>query len=196
MSARERKAHNRAKIEERENALGAVFGWTPGDDFSFGRLSPADYECAGKTGWTVKDHLAGFDHLTWYHEDGRPATIVSQPIIRPSSTRSGGLVAEVERVRGIRVVELNPVLGWYSLVRWTFRPRLSSGCAFRLRRGPRRRETSFGAPIAVGMGRRNSQSGAAGTSGDAPGTSHTGRDFFSSKLNRLRGMGTVGTYKL
>jgi hypothetical protein len=116
MSVRERKAHNRAKTEERENALGAVFGWTPGDDFSFGWLSPADYECAGKTGWTVKDHLAGFDHLTWYHEDGRPAAIVSQPY-RPAFeyAKREGLVAEVERVRGIRVVELNPVLGWYSL---------------------------------------------------------------------------------
>jgi hypothetical protein len=42
--------------------------------------------------------------------------IVSQPY-RPAFeyAKREGLVAEVERVRGIRVVELNPVLGWYSL---------------------------------------------------------------------------------
>ena len=32
MSVRERDAHNLAKIEERENAFGAIFGWTPDDD--------------------------------------------------------------------------------------------------------------------------------------------------------------------
>ena len=62
------------------------------------------------------DHRAGFDHQTWYHENGRPVAIVSQPY-RPAfeDAKREGLVAEVERVRGIRVVELDPVLGWYRL---------------------------------------------------------------------------------
>jgi hypothetical protein len=118
MSVRERDAYNLAKIEERENALGAVFGWTPDDDgFSLGQLSPADFRldtgyCGG---WTLADHNAGFDHQTWYCENGRPVAIVSQPY-RPAfeQAKREGLVAEVERVRGIRVVELDPVLGWYS----------------------------------------------------------------------------------
>jgi hypothetical protein len=116
MSVRDRKAHNLAKVEEREHALGAVFGWTPGVDFSFGLLSPDDHDRAGDSGWTANDHLAGFDHLTWYYENGRPVAIVSQPY-RPAfeDAKQEGLVAEVERVRGIRVVELDPVLGWHSL---------------------------------------------------------------------------------
>ena len=118
MSVRERDAHNLAKMEERENAFGAIFGWTPDDDgFSLGQLSPADYEldtgyCDGGTG---ADQRAGFDHQTWYREDGRPVAIVSQPY-RPAfeDAKREGLVAEVERVREIRIVELDPALGWYS----------------------------------------------------------------------------------
>ena len=118
MSVREREAHNLAKIEERENAFGAIFGWTLVDDgFSLGQLSPADYEldtgyCGG---WTSADQRAGFDHQTWCCENGRPVAIVAQPY-RPAfeDAKREGLVAEVERVRGIRIVELDPALGWYS----------------------------------------------------------------------------------
>jgi hypothetical protein len=116
MDAREREAFNRALIEEPERALGAIFGWTPGDDFRFGLLSPDDYDCAGDSGWSGREHLAGFDHLAWYYEDNRPVAIVSQPYLPAFEwAKQKGLVAEVERVRGVRVVELDATLGFYSL---------------------------------------------------------------------------------
>ena len=119
MSVREREAHNLAKIEERENGFGAVFGWTPGVAFSFSRLSPADYEIAYDGGCgTGNDHNAGLDHLTWYREngrpeDGRPVAIVSQPYRpafedakREEPGRRGGAGARNPRRRTRRGVGL------------------------------------------------------------------------------------------
>ena len=48
---------------------------------------------------------------------------------RPYASAFGceGSVAEVKRERGIRIVEFDPVLGWYNNDPWICRPRRSSG---------------------------------------------------------------------
>jgi hypothetical protein len=67
----------------------------------------------------------------YYREGRRPVAIVGQPYAPAFECgKREGSVAEVERERGIRIVEFDPVLGWYSadseelpttLVVWTRR---------------------------------------------------------------------------
>ena len=71
------------------------------------------------------------NHLEFYREGRRPVAIVGQPYAPAFECgKREGSVAEVERERGIRIVELDPVFGWYcadpeelptALVVWTRR---------------------------------------------------------------------------
>jgi hypothetical protein len=79
----------------------------------------------------MRDRDAGLDHIEFYRQGRRAEAIVGQPYAAAfERAKQEGVVAEVERERGIRIVELDPLLGWYSadpaglstsLVAWTRR---------------------------------------------------------------------------
>jgi hypothetical protein len=134
MLPKARAAFNQAKRDERAGALGKIFGWKISDaGFSVDALSPrsaAAYGCNGGP-QAIRDRNAGFDHLEYYREGRRPVAIVGQPYAPAFEYwKRKGVVAQVERERSIRIVELDPLLGWYSpdpedlptaLVVWTRR---------------------------------------------------------------------------
>lgn len=113
-----RAAFNLAKQEERARALGEIFDWKiSAAGFSVDALSPRDAAARGCGGGpqAIRDRDAGFDHLEYYREGRRPVAIVGQPYAPAFECgKREGVVAEVERERGIRIVELDPMLGWYS----------------------------------------------------------------------------------
>jgi hypothetical protein len=113
-----RAAFNLAKQDERAGALGKIFGWKISDaGFSVDALSPRGAAAYGRNGGAqaIRDRDAGFDHLEYYREGRRPVAIVGQPYAPAFEYgKREGAVAEVERERGIRIVELDPALGWYS----------------------------------------------------------------------------------
>ena len=129
-----RAAYNRAKREERARAFGAIFDWKISvAGFSLDALSPRGAAARRRSGGAqaIRDRDAGLDHLEYYREGRRPVAIVGQPYAPAFECgKREGVVAEVERERGIRIVELDPMLGRYSddpealptaLVVWTRR---------------------------------------------------------------------------
>ena len=129
-----RAAFNRAKREERARAFGALFDWKISvAGFPIDALSPRDAAARGRScgGQAIRDRDAGLDHTEYYREGRRPAAIVGQPYAPAIECgKREGVVAQVERERGIRILELDPVFGWYNngpvdlptaLVVWTWR---------------------------------------------------------------------------
>lgn len=130
-----REKHNRAMAEQRAIDLGAIFDWRldDGPGFDLNDLTPpseADCSCGcgrgcdSDRGYNQRFRDAGLDHLEYYRrQDGQPV-IVSQPYRPPfEEAKASGLVDEVERERGIRIVEINPLLSWHcpyetALVLW------------------------------------------------------------------------------
>jgi hypothetical protein len=121
-----RRAFNMTRVEQRARAFGEIFNWTldPGFGFSIHALSPpgeAACSCGcGRgcdSGWPhLRDRDAGLDHLEFYRKGRKPVAIVGQPYARAfKHAKETGVVAEVERERGVRILELDPVLGWYPL---------------------------------------------------------------------------------
>jgi hypothetical protein len=118
MLPKARAAFNHAKQDERAGALGEIFGWKISDaGFSVDALSPrsaAAYGCNGGS-QALRDRDAGLDHIEYYRQGRRPVAIVGQPYAAAFECgKQEGVVAEVERERGIRIIELDPLLGWYS----------------------------------------------------------------------------------
>jgi hypothetical protein len=113
-----RAAFNRVKRKERARAFGAIFDWKIDvAGFHIDALSPRGAAARGLScgGQAIRDRDAGLDHLEYYREGRRPVAIVGQPYAPAFECgKREGAVAEVERQRGIRIVELNPVLGWHS----------------------------------------------------------------------------------
>jgi hypothetical protein len=129
-----RVAFNREKQEERARAFGDIFGWKISvAGFRLDVLSPLNAPARGCNGGdqAILDREAGLDHLEYYREGRRAVAIVGQPYAPAFECgKAEGSVAEVERKRGIRILELDPMLGWYSddpedlptaLVVWTRR---------------------------------------------------------------------------
>jgi hypothetical protein len=105
--------------EQRAVDLGKIFDWRLDDvGFPVSALSPCS--CGRNDGCdntfpTMRDRDAGYDHQAYFrHRDGRPM-LVCQPY-RPAFEcgKREGAVAEVERRRKIQIIELDPLLGWYS----------------------------------------------------------------------------------
>jgi hypothetical protein len=129
-----RVAFNRAQREARARALGKIFGWKISDaGFRLDAFSPPGAAARGRScgAQAIRDRDAGLDHIEYYRQGRRPVAIVGQPYAAAFEYgKREGVVGEVERERGIRIVELDPVLGWYSpdpmdlptsLVVWTRR---------------------------------------------------------------------------
>jgi hypothetical protein len=117
-----RKAFNKAMEDQRAIAFNQIFDLKPGAWFPFQALSPSGRRacrCGCGRGCdsspTLRDRDAGLDHYDYYRRRGRPMAIVAQPYRAAFEYgKREGAVAEVERERGIRILELNPLLGWYS----------------------------------------------------------------------------------
>ena len=131
MDVAERKAFNRAKFDEREQAFGVIFGWTPDDAFPLYWLSPDELECDCDSGGSARGWAGGFDHVTGFLLDGRPEALVSQPYAPAFEySKRKGVTDRLARALGVQAFELDPLLGWYSddniegptaLVLWTWR---------------------------------------------------------------------------
>ena len=108
-----RAAFNRAKRKERARAIGALFDWKISvAGFPIDALSPRDAAAPGRScgGQAIRDRDAGLDHTEYYREGRGPVAIVGQlcaPAIECGKRE--GVVAQVERERGIRILELDPV---------------------------------------------------------------------------------------
>ena len=113
-----RTAFNQAKREERARAFGDIFNWKiSAAGFRIDALSPSDAAARGSScgAQATRERDAGLDHLEYYRVGRRPVAIVGQPYAPAFECgKREGVVAQVERERGIRIVELDPVLGWYS----------------------------------------------------------------------------------
>ena len=109
MDVAERKAFNRAKFDEREQAFGVIFGWTPDDAFSLYWLSPDELECDCDSGGSAMGGgLAVLIMSPGFLLDGRPEALVSQPYApafeyskreRPSPTGWRALGVQAVRTR-------------------------------------------------------------------------------------------------
>jgi hypothetical protein len=134
-----RAAFNMATAEKRAHAFGEILGWEPGDWFPLDDLSPsgnAACSCGCGRGCDsgcpqLRDRDAGLDHVEFYRKGWKPVAIVGQPYVPAfEHAKETGLVAKVEREGGVRILELDPILGWYAhdpaetptaLVVWTRR---------------------------------------------------------------------------
>ena len=111
-----RAAFNRAKRKERAHASAhSSTGRSASPGFPTPTRPAPRLRGRSRGGQAIRDRDAGLDHLEFYREGRRPVAIVGQPYAPAFECgKREGSVAEVERERGIRIVEFDPVLGWYS----------------------------------------------------------------------------------
>ena len=124
LSPARRKALNRRREEKRAIALGQIFDWrfNADDWFPVTALAagePCDRggDCCGMSPRaTMRDRDAGLDHIEYYRrQDGSPAAIVGQPHRGAWEwAKETGLIEEVAAERKVRIIEIDPLLGWYS----------------------------------------------------------------------------------
>ena len=123
LSPARRKALNQRREEKRAIALGQIFDWRLADDWfpvtalAAGEPCDGGDDCCGMSRQvTDRDRDAGLDHIEYYRrQDGSPAAIVGQPHRGAWEwARETGLIEEVAAERKVRIVEIDPRLGWYA----------------------------------------------------------------------------------
>ena len=107
-----------ALFKRARRAFGALFDWKISvAEFPIDALSPPGAAARGRScgAQAIRDRDAGLDHTEYYREGRGPVAIVGQlcaPAIECGKRE--GVVAQVERERGIRILQLDPVFDWYS----------------------------------------------------------------------------------